>query len=413
MFKITSLHVWLAWKLVFHRRVLLNSSTLFSILGLALGVACLFVSMAVFSGFELTLKRAMADITGHVRLVKTTRPLDDWTELEKKVQTVEPDLASSTRFISLEAVVAHQGQVRGVGVQGVDHERINQVLSLSSRLVAGSLDVNTVEQGPQPALVGRGLAQKMQLDLGEEFRIIVPIHKDLDPNSFQRRVAPFKVVGILDMGKYEWNERFILTNLKAAQDLAQIGDKYTGLILRFKNFEQSREAGFRLNRILGSDYYIRDWRDPNENLFDAIIIERVVIFFVVFIIVMVAAFNIAISLYVNVVQRYNSIALLKTLGFKSKDVKIVFSLQGLFIGSMGLIIGYAVGLILCWLFIWAQAHLNLLPGSVYKIDHVDIDFRWIDFIAISFSTLGICFVATLAPSAKGSRLTPVEGLRYV
>ncbi|MEK6774057.1 MAG: ABC transporter permease [Bdellovibrionota bacterium] len=411
--KVSQLELWLAWKMLFSRRALFGGSAPLALGGLILGVACLFVSMAVMSGFESTLRQAMADVTGHVRVVKTTRTPDPWLELEEKIRVAEPSLVSTTRFTSIEAIFASQGVISGVLIQGVDQDRYQQVLNLNSRLIEGKIQLAPAQGNSKAlALIGRGLAEKLKLKPGDSFRVVVPISNAINPGVFKRRIGEFQISGILDLGKYDWNERFIMTDLKSTQDLAEIGDKYMGLILRFADIEESRKAGFRLNYTLGRDYWIRDWRDSNENLFDAIKIERPTIFFVVFIIVMVAAFNVSSTLYVNVVQRYGDISLLKSLGVRSLDILKIFSLQGLLIGAVGIIFGSLLGLLLCWFFVWGQANLGLIQGSVYKIDGINVEIRFIDFMGICFSTLLICFVATLAPALRGARLSPVEGLKY-
>lgn len=411
--KVSSLEFWLAWKMLFSRRALFGGSAPLALGGLVLGVACLFVSMAVMSGFESTLRQAMADVTGHVRVVKMGRNPDNWQELEERIRKAEPTLVSSTRFTSVEAIFASQGTISGVLIQGVDENRYAEVLNLNSRLVTGKVQLAPAKGEEKAlALVGRGLAEKLNLKPGDFFRVVVPIADSINPGVFRRRMAEFQVSGVLDLGKYDWNQRFIMTDLKSTQELAEIGDKYTGLILRFNDIDGARASGFRLNYTLGRDYWIRDWRDSNENLFDAIKIERPTIFFVVFIIVMVAAFNVSSTLYVNVVQRFADISILKSLGLRSLNILKIFSLQGLLIGGVGLILGSLLGLLLCWFFAWGQTHLGLIPGSVYKIDTIHVQIRWIDFISISISTFLICFVATLAPALRGARLSPVEGLKY-
>ena len=412
-FKVSRLELWLAWKMLFSRRALFGGSAPLALGGLVLGIACLIVSMGVMSGFETTLREAMADVTGHVRVVKTRGTIDPWLELEGKIRQAEGSLISAARFISLEAILASQNIISGVLIQGIDETRMPEVLNLKSRLVSGELKLQAAENNGKPkVLIGKGMAAKLKIKPGDFIRVVVPIHNTINPSQFKRRVGELEVSGVLDLGKYEWNERFIMTDLKTSQGLAEIGDKYTGLILRFPGTEEARRSGFRLNYSLGRDYWIRDWRESNENLFDAIKIERPTIFFVVFIIVMVAAFNISSTLYVNVVQRYNDISILKSLGIKSLNILKIFSLQGLLIGVVGLIFGTLLGLVLCWFFVWAQTYLGLISGSVYKIDSIQVDLRFVDFIIIVVSTLAICFVATLAPALRGSRLSPVEGLKY-
>lgn len=401
---------WIAWRLLVSRKTLFGGSTPLSLLGLILGVAALVASMAVMSGFELTLKNAMADVSGHVQVVKRSRFPDDWLELEDRIRKTEPTLVSSTRFVFIEAVLAHSGKISGVLLQGVDTKRVNEVLNFNKRVVSGSQDLNVESEVPL-ALIGKGLALKMNLKVGDKFRVVVPVADAIDPSKFKRRMGEFQVQGILDLGKYDWNERFILANLATTQQIADIGERYSGLLLRFGDVDYARKAASKLAGVLGSPYWVRDWRESNENLFEAVTVERPGIFFVVLIITLVAAFNVSATLFVNVVRRYKDIAILKTVGLSRKDVIKIFAFQGLFMGCIGLFFGFLLGLLLCLAFSLAQSSLGLVAGEVYRLDSIDLNVRFIDLSAIAVATLLICFVATLAPARRGGNLEPLEGLR--
>ncbi|WP_374079432.1 FtsX-like permease family protein [Bdellovibrio bacteriovorus] len=401
---------WISWRLLMSRKTLFGGSAPLSLMGLVLGVAVLVASMAVMSGFESTLKNAMADVSGHAQVVKRSRFPDDWKELEDRIRKAEPTLVDSSRFVFIEAVLAHQGKISGILIQGVDTERVNKVLNFKGRVVSGSEDLSPVSEVPL-ALIGKGLAAKMDLKVGDRFRVVVPIADAVDPSKFQRRVGEFQVQGVLDLGKYEWNERFILSDLKAAQTVADIGDRYSGLLLRFQDVDHARTAAFNLSQVLGSPYWVRDWRDSNENLFEAVQVERPVIFFVVLIITLVAAFNISATLFVNVVRRYKDIAILKTVGLSRADIIKIFAFQGLFLGGIGIFFGFLLGFVLCGLFAFAQSRLGLVAGEVYRLDSIELNIRLVDSLAICVATLLICFIATLAPARRGGKLSPVEGLR--
>jgi lipoprotein-releasing system permease protein len=256
------------------------------------------------------------------------------------------------------------------------------------------------------------IADRVGLKIGDAFRVVMPIPDAVDPGRFERRVVEFQVRGILDMGRTDWNERMIITTLSAAQKLVKIGDRYSGLLLKFKDIDYARTAAFHLSQQLGSNYLVYDWRDLNENLFEAVQIERPVIFLVVLIIVVVAAFNVSSTLFVNVVQRYADIAILKALGLPQKSILRIFSVQGLFMGGIGLVGGTALGLLLCFAFSALQGALGLTSGAVYKVDAIQVDIRFVDWGVIAVATLLICFLATLAPALRGSKLNPVEGLKY-
>lgn len=400
---------WIAWRLLMSRTTLFGGSAPLALVGLVLGVAALVASMAVMSGFEMTLKNAMADVSGHAQVIKRSRINDDWKELEDRIRKIEPTLESSARFVFVEAVMAHSGKISGVLVQGVDADRLDEVLNFKNRVIAGSGTLKGAE--PNAALIGKGLAKKMSLQEGDRFRVVVPVADAIDPSSFQRKVGQFQVHGILDLGKYEWNERFILTDIGTAQEVAGIGDRYTGLLMKFADINRARTAALNLSMTLGSPYWVRDWRDSNENLFEAVEVERPGIFFVVLVITLVAAFNISATLFVNVVRRYKDIAILKTIGVSEKDIVKIFVFQGLFLGVIGLGLGFLLGYILSLLFSLAQSKLGLIAGEVYRLDSIDINIRWVDSIAIVIATLLICFIATLAPARRGGKLNPVEGLR--
>lgn len=401
---------WIAWRFLISRKTLFGGSTPLAILGLVLGVAALVASMAVMSGFENTLQNAMADVSGHAQVVKRSRMQDNWVELEQRIKEIDPRVQSTTRFAFIEAVMARSGKIAGVLIQGVDAERSREVLNFKHRVQEGSDSLEPIE-GVPAALVGKSLARKLDLKIGDDFRVVVPIADSLDPSKFERRVGQFRLAGILDLGKHDWNERFIVADLAAAQAIASIGDRYTGLIMKFKNIEDARPGAGKIALALGGAYWVRDWREANANLFEAVEVERPGIFIVVLVITLVAAFNVSATLFVNVVRRYKDIAILKTMGFSRRDIIRIFAFQGIFLGCIGLALGFLLGFILCLLFSWAQSQLGLIAGEVYRVDSISVNIRLVDSIAIIVATLAICFVATLAPALRGGRLNPVEGLR--
>jgi lipoprotein-releasing system permease protein len=382
-----------------------------SLVGLILGVACLVVSMAVVSGFESTLRRSVSDATGHVQIMRALVGRSADNSLVDKVKAVEPDFVAATRVLWVESVAVAHGQITGALVQGLDPATVHDVLRLESHLREGELNLGE-KDGVPSALVGKGLAEKFGLKVGETFRVVVPLMSELDPNSFRRNVGTFRVAGILDLGKFEFDERLVLTSLAAAQNVADVGDRDSGILVRLKDYEKARESATVIARQLGPSYRVRDWRELNENIFEAVKIERVVLFFVILIIVLAAAFNVSSSLFISVVQRYPEIGILKAMGMKPRDLVAIFSLQGLILGLLGCLGGFVLGGILCVGFWIGEKSFQLLPGSVYKLDHIDLVIRFWDVSAIFVVTLLICGLATLAPAFQGAKLTAVEGLRY-
>jgi lipoprotein-releasing system permease protein len=404
--------LWLAFKLLFHKdRKILSTTGWVSLAGLVLGVASLVVSMAVISGFDSTLMKSVSDVAGHLQIFKLNTEPESWESLFEKLKKYEPQVLAANRFVMVEAVLAHKGKINGVFLQGVDEQQVGKVLGLQERIKEGAFQLTSTEEAPA-VLLGKGLAKDFGLQVGDVFKLIVPQSSDLEVTQFHRRISSFKVAGILDLGKYEYDQRWIFSTLLTAQRFADIGSHYSGVQLKVSHPLQAREAGFRLSQALGPDYRVRDWKDINENLFEAVKIEKVVIFFVIFIIVIAAAFNVASSLYINVIRSYGDIAILKAMGLTRRKLIQLFSFQGLLLGGLGCLMGLGLGLLFCFGFYFLQRQFSLIQSGVYKIDFIYVQLRFTDLAAIVAATLLICLVATLAPAIRGARLTTVEGLKH-
>lgn len=399
-------HIWLAYRLLFSRQILFGGSAPFSFLGLILGVAALVASMAVMSGYEETLKTAMTDVTGDMQIVRRGKLVDEWSEFSARLKKIEPRIQAMARFGYAEAVLARQGQVSGVLFQGVDLNELNQVLRIQQRVKSGEMRLDA-----DHIVVGQGLAKRFDVKVGEKIYIVVPLATPFDSAGFRRQSKEFLVSAIMDFGKNEWNDRLVLGDLKALQKLTEIGNRYTGAFIRLNSREESASATLNLLEKLGTGFSVMDWNDVNRNLFEAVKIERAVIFFVVLMIVIVAAFNISSTLYVFIRQKYSDIAILKTLGLSPAKIRQVFLGQGLIVGAAGVVLGFMLGYLLCLGFMFLQNYYSLISGAVYKIDRIDVQVRLLDLLVISVSTIFICLLATLSPAIRGSRLGVIEGLK--
>lgn len=397
---------WLARKLLFSRQILFGGSAPLSFAGLVLGVAALVVSMAVMSGYVETLKTAMTDVTSHIQVVKRGKLNENWARFSERLRDADSRIKNMMRFAYSEAVLARQGQVSGVLLQGVDPDALGKVLHLDKRLKAGTLDLRDGH-----IVVGSGLAKKYKLSVGEKIYLVVPLATPFDSTAFKRQSREFTVSGVLDFGKNDWNERLVMSSLKALQDLTGIGDRYTGVFMTLQNVDTAHEVGDVLSEKFGPGYSVSTWYDVNRNMFEAVVIERAVIFFVVLLIVIVAAFNISSTLYVFIRQKYADIAILKTLGVSQKKIRLIFMAQGLIVGAIGTILGIVIGYDLCFAFMYLQDHYALISGSVYKLDKIYTDVRFWDLLVIGLTTQLICLLATYFPASKGSKLEVIEGLK--
>lgn len=401
--------LWVVWRLMKSSRHFWSLTTILSLVGMMLGVASLVVAMSVVSGYETTLKHTVIDVVGHLLVMK--RGEEDQRAALQEIKPYVVGLKASTPFLYSEAVLAHEGQISGVIVEGVEEETVHEVLNLKGRLIAGEFDLSS-KDGISGALIGKALMKKHDLKLGDVFRVVTPIAEEFDPSHFRPHMERLYVAGVLDLGRHDYDSRYVITDLAVAQAFAQVGDRVSGYRLRLENDKDTRQSSLQILNALGYSYWTRDWQEVNRNLFEAVRLEKVVIFFVLLIMVVAASFNISSTLFVSVVQKFHDISVLKTLGASPGLILRIFTLQGLLIGFIGSLLGLALGLLACYMFLFAQDKWGLISGEIYKLDKIYVELRWLDLAAIFFASLLICFVTTLAPALRGAKLPPVEGLRY-
>lgn len=402
---------YLAFRYLGSVRRFFNLSTSLSVLGMVIGVSSLVVSMAVFSGYVSTLEQTVQDAVGHLLVGK--RGSADQEQMLEEIQPLVTGLVARTPFVYSEAILAHQGKVGGVLIEGIEAETFHKVLNLKPRLISGSLDLTEGSDPEAPkVLIGKRIAQKYGLKVGDVFRLVVPLNNEFDSGSFRPKLGRFTVAGVINFGRYDFDARYVMMDLQVVQEFVEIGKKITGYRLRLEDPYKARAVAYEIATRFPSAYWSKDWQDVNRNLFEAAKLEKAVLFFVLMILVVAAAFNIANTLFISVVQRYRDISVLKTMGAPDAMIRQIFAAQGLIVGAVGAVLGIIVGLLLCQFLEWLLVAYDIIPAEVYKLDRIDLDVRGSDLLAILVVSLFICFIATLVPSRRGARITPVEGLRY-
>lgn len=404
--------LWLVWKYLKSGRSFLSLHILLSIFAMSLGVACLIVAMAIVSGYESTLRNALVDSFGHLVLLKRGEPVKDLRKLMEAVAADSDKVVASTPFLLVEAIAAKSGQLQGVLVEGIDPQTHEKVVQLGRHLISGSLDLSKTESGALPVAIGKVLRDRLAVNLGDEIRLVVPVSERFGGDKFRPRSTKLKVVGVLDMGRYDFDERYIVIDLAKLQKFAKLDGAATGLRIRLQSHTQADAVAAILQQKLGYDYMTKTWFESNRNLFEAIDYEKPVIFFIVCLIVVAAGFSVAGSLYVSVLRRFRDISVLKTMGADSGTIRAVFTYQGILVGFLGSLAGLILGVIVCYGLTEIQSTIQLFPGDVYRIDKVALELRAFDVSCIFIVSIVVCFLSGLAPAAKGSRLSAVEGLRY-
>ncbi|NCN95746.1 MAG: hypothetical protein GW917_03400, partial [Bdellovibrionales bacterium] len=282
-------------------------TTVLSIVGLTLGVASLVVSMAVFSGYVQTLKSSVQNLFGHI--VIFNRGMGPSSAFEEKMRSSKVPIQARTSFLSVESVLAHKGAMSGVMIEGVDTSTLESVISIRGHLIEGEFLLSPDEP---LAVIGKGVATKFGLKVGDQFRVVTPQSVGLDALQLKPKVLKMTVSGILNFGRYDFDSRYILTNIKVAQDYNGRGKQISGMRVRIDDPEEAEAMARVLAAELGDRFWVRDWSEINKTLFEAVGLEKAVIFFLLLILILVACFNLSSQLIVGVVRRYQDIAILKT-----------------------------------------------------------------------------------------------------
>lgn len=381
----------------------------FSLAGFILGVMSLVAAMGVVSGFEESLTQSISRLNGHLQIRKNFKNSTEFNEFLESIKKKHPSIKSGISTLWVEALAISKGKTQGVLLQGFELETVDSVLNLKEAL---SYDSKKGSLSEDEIWIGAGLSQKWQIKKGDSINIVIPIADELHPQKIKRSFKRFKVEGVLSLGKFEYDERVIVMNLSSLQSLAQVGEQLSGALLMSQNRRWAKEAASLIQNELDFSYRVQSWFDINSYLFEAIEIEKVIVFFVVLIILVASSFNAGISLWVGILQRTQEISLLRALGLKSSQVAYIMVFQGLFIAVIGSVLGIGLGVLLCYGLDAIQNYFNLLPGSVYKISKLVTVVRWTDLMLIFLSALALGVAATWWPARLVTKKAITEGLKY-
>jgi lipoprotein-releasing system permease protein len=382
----------------------------FSVLGVMLGVMTLIIVLGVMNGFEKDLKDKILGTVSHLVVMShSSRMVTEWPELMKKINQFD-GVRATTPYIYGQGMMSTKGRVRGVIVRGIDPASAERVISLSKYLVSGSInDLDASTDGIPGIIIGKELAVLNTVRAGDLVQLISPQGKRT-PIGALPRVQNFRIVGVFASGMYEFDANLIYMGLSQAQKFFEMGDGVTGIEVNVKDVYYAPKLATRIETILGAPFWTRTWGDMYRNLFSALKLEKLAMFVILTFIVLVAAFNIIISLIMLVMEKSRDIAILKALGATSDRIMRIFMVQGMIVGFVGTVLGIAGGLGGSALL--ARYPIIELPPDIYTISTLPVFVEPIDVGIIAVVALTICFLATLYPSFRAARLEPVEALRY-
>jgi lipoprotein-releasing system permease protein len=397
--------------------------TFISTAGVALGVLALIVVLAVMTGFEEDLKEKILGTNAHVVVLKNGGEIEGYAGVMDRLKRV-PGVVAATPFVYSQVMLSTGTNVSGVVLRGIEPQSDVQVTNLKKSLVEGRLtdlekSAATGADGAQPpgVILGKELAKNLNLYVGDSVNIVSPLG-NLTPFGMAPKMKRFRVAGIFNTGMFEYDSTLAYVGLHEAQEFLGLGSAVTGIQLKVADVYHADRIAREINRGFGYEYFARDWMRMNKNILFALKTEKMVMFIILTLIVLVAAFGIASTLFMVVMEKTKDIAILKSMGATNRSIMKIFVLEGLIIGVAGTIIGVLGGLLVALNLETIVAGIQKVTGfelfsrDVYYLDHFPSQVVPGDVILISLTAILISFVATLYPSWQGSRLPPAEALRY-
>ena len=408
------------------KQVFVSIITFISTAGIFVGVAALIIVLAVMNGFEADLRTKILGINSHIVLMEFRGPMKDYREVIGKIEGTA-GVVAATPFIYSQAMLKSGDNVIGVIVRGLSTEDASRVISLG-KMQEGSLDYLSRQKRNIPGLekiaaslpgivIGRELAKNLGLLLGDTVSIISPTGVST-PLGMVPRMKRFLIVGVFDSGVYEYDSTLTFLALADCQEFLNMDDTVTGVDIKVDDIYEAPAIAKAVEEKLGFPFWARTWMDMNKNLFSALRLEKRVMFIILSLIVLVAAFNIIGTLIMIVMEKNRDIAILKSMGATSKSIMKIFIYQGMTIGVIGTVAGCVAGLAIALnlekvtRFIENLFGFKFLPGGVYYLNELPSRVNYDDVAAIVAITMLICLLSTIYPSWRASRLDPAETLRY-
>ncbi len=388
----------------------LSLSTFISVAGVAVGVMALIVVIGVMTGFDLDLKKKILSVNAHVIVLKHGASLTDEQQVAAKVKQV-PGIVSVEPFIYTQVMYSAPGNVSGGVIRGLALETIRHGGPRALDVVAGKFaDLVAGGPGEPPRIaIGNELSRNLNLKVGDYLNIISPLGT-LTPMGRMPRMKAFRVTAIFHSGMYEFDSSLVYTSIPALQEFLGLGHRVTGLEVEIKDIYAAEQIAARIQQELGPPFYTRNWMQMNRSLFSALKLEKIAMFIILTLIILVAAFGIASTLFMMVMKKTRDIAILKSMGATRQSIMRIFMINGLVIGGLGTMIGLGLGLGLCG--ILKEYQFIKLPRDVYYISTLPVTVQVPDVLAIIAAAMAISFLATLYPSWQAARLDPVEAIRY-
>ncbi len=384
--------------------------SLMSIIGVALGVAALVVVLGVYNGLTTDMRDKILGANAHgIVLSYIPDAFGKNPGLRDEILRT-PGVTGATPFIYTEVMLSSGDGVKGLMLRGVDPRTAPGVLSMLKAIKKGSINGLETGDGTLGIIIGEELAKHIGLGMGSRVNLLSPSGEKTTA-GFQPRIRPFEVAGIFKTGMYEYDSSLAFVTLDAARELLGLDPGFlSGIEITVDDVYRADEITKELTDNIGNPFYARSWMDMNANLFAALKLEKIGMFILLIMVVLIGSFSIVATLVMLVMEKTRDIAVMMSMGATRKMIRRIFMYQGTIIGFVGTMLGYALGLTVGYLL--KRYQFIKLPENVYTLDHLPIIITVPDVLIIGGAAMLLCFLSTLYPARQASRLKPADALSY-
>lgn len=384
-------------------------------MGITLGMTALITVMSVMNGFQKEVRARILGVASHVQIGSYQGNVRYWQQIaDEAIQ--HPAVEAAAPFVSAQGMVSHNQVVQGILVRGILPAMEDKVADFSKTMVSGKLD--DLVPGEFGIIIGMELARAMGTFVGEKIVLMAP-QGQVTPAGILPRLKQFTVVGIFEVGHFEYDSGLVLIHMFDAQKLYRMeNDDVSGVRLKLTDLFLAPKVVQELPSMLSIDSYISDWTKQHANYFRAIQIEKRMLSLILALIIAVAAFNIVSTLVMAVTDKESDIAILRTLGASPRSIMKIFIVQGTFIGVFGTVLGVAGGMLLAYnvgevvAFIESLFNVQFLSREIYYISKIPTDPQMADITTVAVTSFVLSLLATIYPSYRASKVNPAEALRY-